>query len=335
MEVLGAPHAVAPDDYAAFRARITDQLQTRVVDVRRVHERVVKLTVRAPLAASRFKPGQFFRLQNFETRAPAAGATKLQTEALALTGAHVDKDNGTVSLLVVEGGASSRMVATLKPGDPVSLMGPGGVRTKIPDEIPETVLIVAGPIGVPHALGVAPALRANGNRVILFAVFESERDVFLRDELAHAADHVEWVIGSTNVVGAIRAYAGRNPSISLGDVDRMIIVADSCVVRTLRDARRNELKPLFPKGPTEVIASISTPMQCMLKGVCSQCLQWQIDPATGKRTKAVFGCSWQDQPVDIVDLDNLDERLSQNRLQERLTNLWLDHLFKHSDIKRV
>jgi hypothetical protein len=67
-------------------------------------------------------------------------------------------------------------------------------------------------------------------------------------------------------------------------------------------------------------------VQCGLKGVCAHCLHWQIDPATGKRTKAVFGCSWQDQPVDIIDLDNVEERLQQNRLQEHLTNLWVEHL---------
>ena len=335
MDALGAPQETQKSDYAEFSSRIASNLSARVVDVRRVHDRVVKLTVHAPLAAARFKPGQFFRLQNFESRAATLGQVKLQTEALALTGAYVDKTAGTVSLLVVEGGASSRMVSALQPGDPVSLMGPGGVRTKIPDESPETVLIVAGPIGVPHALGVAPAMRSSGNRVILFAVFENERDVFMRDELAQVADHIEWVMGSKNIVSALQTYAAGNPSIPLSDVDRMIIVADSCTVRILRDARRNELKPVFPKGPSEVIASINTPMQCMLKGVCSQCLQWQIDPTTGKRTKAVFGCSWQDQPVDIVDLDNLDERLSQNRMQERLTNLWLDYLFKQHDARRV
>jgi len=73
----------------------------------------------------------------------------------------------------------------------------------------------------------------------------------------------------------------------------------------------------------------------MLKGICAQCLQWQIDPATGQRTKAVFACSWQDQPLDIVDIDNLEERLSQNRLQEQLSNLWLDYLFAHYEIGRV
>jgi hypothetical protein len=76
-------------------------------------------------------------------------------------------------------------------------------------------------------------------------------------------------------------------------------------------------------------------MQCMLKGVCSQCLQWQIDPATGKRTKAVFACSWQDEPMDIVDLDNLDERQAQNRLQEHLGGLWIDHLFAAHTLPRA
>jgi hypothetical protein len=73
----------------------------------------------------------------------------------------------------------------------------------------------------------------------------------------------------------------------------------------------------------------------MLKGVCSQCLQWQIDPHTGQRTKAVFGCSWQDEPLDIVDLDNLDERLSQNRVQEHLTNRWLEYLLSRSGVERL
>jgi len=57
-----------------------------------------------------------------------------------------------------------------------------------------------------------------------------------------------------------------------------------------------------------------------------ECLHWQIDPTTGERTKAVFGCSWQDQPLDIIDLDNVEARLGQNRVQEHLTNLWIEYL---------
>ena len=58
-------------------------------------------------------------------------------------------------------------------------------------------------------------------------------------------------------------------------------------------------------------------------GVCAQCLQWQIDPATGLRTRAVFSCAEQDQPLAWVDLENLAARQAQNRLSERLSNQWL------------
>ena len=67
-------------------------------------------------------------------------------------------------------------------------------------------------------------------------------------------------------------------------------------------------------------------MQCMLKGVCAQCLQWQVDPETGQRTRAVFSCAQQDQPLAWIDLDNLAARQSQNRLADHLSALWLNYV---------
>ena len=76
-------------------------------------------------------------------------------------------------------------------------------------------------------------------------------------------------------------------------------------------------------------------MQCMLKGVCAQCLQWQIDPETGQRTKAVFACSWQDQPLEIIDIDHMYARKQQNRLLEQFGLLWIDHVFNTNNISRI
>jgi hypothetical protein len=66
-------------------------------------------------------------------------------------------------------------------------------------------------------------------------------------------------------------------------------------------------------------------MQCMMKEVCAQCLQKQIDPVTGRET-VVFTCFNQDQPQDAVDWRNLAERLRQNTVQEKLTDLWVRRL---------
>jgi NAD(P)H-flavin reductase len=319
----------------------------------RIAPGIVELTVRAPMAARKFEPGQFFRVQTFESGAPVIDGTRLQTEPLALYGSKVDAEAGTASVVVMENGASSRLIATLKPGDPITFMGPTGVRATV-TEGGQTILYVGGMLGAAQIRAVGPALRAAGNKVLYVACFDNAaEEVPWQDELEAAADAILWVVKDgapiaprrpqdrsvqADVLDAMVRYAGGklgDPApIRLQDVDRMVVVGSSCLVRRIRDARAKELAPYLAKKP-HTTASISTPMQCMLKGVCSQCLQWQLDPATGKRTKAVFGCSWQDQPLDIVDLDNLDERLSQNKVQERLTNLWLDHLFEKGKVARI
>ena len=65
-------------------------------------------------------------------------------------------------------------------------------------------------------------------------------------------------------------------------------------------------------------------MQCMMKEICAQCLQPQRDPVSGKLSY-VFSCFNQDQPIDEVDFDALDARLSQNATQEKLTAQWIAH----------
>jgi hypothetical protein len=71
------------------------------------------------------------------------------------------------------------------------------------------------------------------------------------------------------------------------------------------------------------IGSINSPMQCMPKENCEQCLQPRRDPITGT-TGQVFACYNQDQELDRVDSSALSERLRQNSLQEKLTALWLN-----------
>jgi NADPH-dependent glutamate synthase beta subunit-like oxidoreductase/NAD(P)H-flavin reductase len=341
-----------PHEYTDFRQRVEALLATRVDSVRRLKEDVVELTVHAPQAAKRFKPGQFFRLQNFESSAPIVAGTRLHTEPLALLGTRVDLDKGTVSMLVFERGASSRLVAMLKPGEPVLLMGPTGVRARI-GEGGDTILVIGGRQAAATVLANGPAWREAGSRVLFFALFDSAVDVFLQDEIEAAADSVIWCTARGEPAKARRAadraasgvlrdllirYArgglGAGAPIPLTEVNRLQAVGDTALTRLLKELRKGELAAHFPKL-IENTCAVHGMMQCMLKGVCSQCLQWQIDPATGKRTKAVFACSWQDEPMDIVDLDNIDERQGQNRLQEYLTNLWLDHLLASHDVGRV
>jgi hypothetical protein len=91
------------------------------------------------------------------------------------------------------------------------------------------------------------------------------------------------------------------------------------------------LAPYLKKGHT-AIGSINSPMQCMMKEVCAQCLQPHIDPETGERT-VVFSCFNQDQALDRVDFPALHDRLLQNNVQEKLTAQWIDRVLRRTEAR--
>ena len=127
-------------------------------EVNRLTPTIVEVVVRAPAAARAFQPGQFYRLQNYETLAPSADGTPLAMEGLALTGASVDREQGLLSTIVLEMGGSSDLCALLEPGEPVMLMGPTGHPTETPGG--ETVLLVGGGLGNAVLFSIGQALRA-------------------------------------------------------------------------------------------------------------------------------------------------------------------------------
>ena len=79
---------------AEFVARLNDELRATVHEVIRLTPTIVEVVVRAPTAARRFQPGQFYRLQNYERNAASVDGTRLAMEGLALTGAWVDRGPG-------------------------------------------------------------------------------------------------------------------------------------------------------------------------------------------------------------------------------------------------
>src|SRR5207244_13348368 len=77
-------------------AMLDDALVARVHQVNRSTPTIVEVVVRAPYAARQFEPGQFFRLQNFESYAKEIYVTRLGMEGIALSCAWTDKDHRTV-----------------------------------------------------------------------------------------------------------------------------------------------------------------------------------------------------------------------------------------------
>jgi NADPH-dependent glutamate synthase beta subunit-like oxidoreductase/NAD(P)H-flavin reductase len=334
----------------ALVTRLDTDLLATVERVERLTETIVDVVVKAPAAARHFEPGQFYRLQNLEGLAPrATGAgeeTPLLMEGVALTGAWVDREKGLLSLIALELGVSSRLASYLRPGEPVVVMGPTGTPTEIPHG--ESVLLAGGGLGNAVLFSIAKALRENGNRVVYFAGYKKGEDLFKREEIEMATDQVVWStdIGAEieparpqdvhfrgNIVQAMVAYAtgelGRQV-VPIGDVLRIIAIGSDRMMAAVKAARHGVLAPMLRKEHVG-IASINSPMQCMMKEICAQCLQKHVDPATG-REEFVFSCFNQDQDMDRVDFPNLNARLRQNTVQEKLSNQWLTHLLDTVDL---
>jgi NADPH-dependent glutamate synthase beta subunit-like oxidoreductase/NAD(P)H-flavin reductase len=323
-------------------ARLNTELRAVVQNVIRLTPNIVEVVVRAPMAARAFEPGTFYRLQNYETRAVRAEDTTLAMEGLALTGASVDRDQGLLSTIVLEVGGSSDLCALLKPGEPVILMGPTGTPTETPSR--ETVLLVGGGLGNAVLFSIGLQLRESKSRTVYFAGYKRMIDRYKVEEIEKAADVVVWCCDEApgftpdrvqdkafvgNIVDAMAAYARGDldePEIPFSQVDRLVVIGSDAMMHAVQRARHGVLAPYLKHGHM-AIASINSPMQCMMKEICAQCLQQHKDPITGEET-VVFSCFNQDQQMDHVDFASLRTRLSQNGVQEKLTKQWIDRCLR-------
>ena len=321
-----------------LEAKLDEELRAYVVKVDRLTPTIVDVIVKAPLQARKFEPGQFYRLQNFETSAPVIDGTRLMMEGLALTGAWVDEEKGLLSMIVLEMGTSSRLCSLLKEGEEVLVMGPTGTPTEITEN--ETVLLAGGGLGNAVLFSIARALgrRTTGSYILPVTRTARTCSNAKRSRMRPTRWFGQRILATRsfprrpqdahfrgNIVQAMIAYAeGRlgPQAVDLKDVDRIIAIGSDRMMNGVREARHTTLKPFLNENHV-AIGSINSPMQCMMKEVSAQCLQRHVNPHTGEEF-FVFSCFNQDQHLDFVDFKNLNERLKANSIQEKLTNLWLD-----------
>jgi NADPH-dependent glutamate synthase beta subunit-like oxidoreductase/NAD(P)H-flavin reductase len=321
-----------------FLDKINYQFKAYIESVAYLAPAIIEVIVKAPMAVNNFQAGQFYRLQNFDCNAHFVNNTKLLMEGIALTGAWVDKEKGLISLIVLEMGGSSNLCAYLKCGEEVVLMGPTGTATEILKD--KTIILVGGGLGNAVLFSIGKALRANGCKVIYFAGYRNIHDRYKTEEIEQAADKIIWCCDEAklnitregdksihgNIIDAMRTYKE-----GLKDASRMIVIGSDKMMQAVSYSVRNELKEQFANN-LELVASINSPMQCMMKEICAQCLQKHIDPLTQKEYY-VYSCYNQDQNADTVCFSNLNDRLKQNNVQEKLTALWIKKCLKILDQK--
>jgi len=327
--------------FEEFAAALDAALCPEVVAVERLAPHLTSLTVRAPQATRHWLPGQVYRLQNFERYAERVAGQVLAMEGMAIDGVHVDKSRGEVQLLINTVGVSSRIASTLKPGTRVVLMGPTGTGLPVPENA--TLTVAGGHSAVTSTVDGAAMWRAAGNRIVFIGHFRNaERARAVQRVIEILTDQAIWVLDEgpgmnlrrqqdACFVHGLAEFLQSCAEVEapfaewVRRTDQLILSDHPEAMETFRGMLRTALKPDLKPG-FNAIAAVNSPMQCMMKEVCAQCLCRHVDSTTGEPSKFVFSCFNQHQPLFELDFENLRARQGQNSVQEKISNAWLGHL---------
>jgi NAD(P)H-flavin reductase len=240
-------------------------------------------------------------------------------EALALTPVKVDKQSGNITFVVVEIGCSSLLVQYLQPGEIVSLMGPIGTPTQLTSS--QSVLLIGGGHFNLALIHLAQALKERGNTVYWIAGYRSSADRVFAFDIEAAASKVWWCYSEAsddefqgNVIDGLRYLNTQN---ILQTIDWLFVMGST----PMQESIVKELKFFknILKSSLKTIANVNMPMQCMMQGICGQCLVTNEDGPQ-------FCCKNQELLIQSMPFETLQDRSKQNSLLEKVSHSWLKNV---------
>ena len=250
----------------------------RVVRRERLVPNIHLLEVEAPEIARKCRPGQFVIVM------PDA-----RGERIPLTIADWDRDRGTVTVVFMTVGTSTRKLALLGGGDTVPIFaGPLGRPSDIGNV--GTVLLVGGCYGIASIHPLARAYREAGNRVVVIVDVKADYLLYWRDRLKAVAD--EFVVSTRDglygdpgfVPHQVRAVLEREK------VDRVVAVGCTYLMSSVAEATRS--------GGVKTVVSLN-PVMVDGTGMCGAC-RLTVDGQT--RFACVDGPDFDGHLVDWNEL---------------------------------
>jgi len=136
------------------------------------------LKIEAPAIAAKAQPGQFVVLRVDEPG-----------ERVPMTIADWDEEEGSITIVFVEVGTTTRKLESLMAGDLITnLVGPLGLPTHI--EKLGTIVCVGGCYGIASIMPIARAMNEAGNKVISVIEARSKNLLFWEDKLRSVSDQL-------------------------------------------------------------------------------------------------------------------------------------------------
>lgn len=308
-----------PRDFAA-------DFLVKIEKIERLSDHVVEVFVNAPLLANQTKVGQIFRLQNYHALAKKIGDQLMVIEGIAVTALGVDRENGIIRGIVVETGGSTSLIKNFKAGEPCVFMGPSGKPTEIPKN--ETVVFIGGGRGNQPLKALASEFKKNGCKILFFAGYRKNSFVVREEKMRQSCEKLIIAIEDESaadgrfqgsIIDALRDYFTKNPQ----KIDRIFTIGNNQMMHEIAKLRLDGKVESLKNAPI-AITSLNAPMQCMMKGVCSQCLQKRTNEKG--EVEYFYSCGDQDQNMDKFDFSHLHNRCEQNSLSEKVAKLWIEYL---------
>ena len=177
------------------------------------------LRVEAPALAKKAKAGQFVIIRVDEVG-----------ERIPLTLADWDAKEGTITLVAMEVGTSTRKLGLLKAGDVLTnLVGPLGLPSDI--EKFGTVVCVGGGVGIAPIHPIARSLRQAGNKVISIIGARNKDLLFWEDKMKKVSD--ELIVTTDDGSYAAKGLVTEPLKAKLegGKIDRVIAIGPAVMMK--------------------------------------------------------------------------------------------------------
>ena len=150
----------------------------KIIEKEKIAESIFSITIGAPKIAVKRKAGQFVVL-----------ITDEKGERVPLTIAGSDRDKGTIDIVFQAVGHTTKLLATLEPGDCIKdILGPLGHPTHI--ENFGTAVCIGGGLGIALAMPITEALHEAGNNVISIISARNESLLLMEDRLREISNEL-------------------------------------------------------------------------------------------------------------------------------------------------
>lgn len=311
--------------------KIDEDFVVKIEKIEKLSDYVTEITIKAPLLTKKTSPGQIFRLQNYHQYAQIIDGQIMAMEGIAITALNIDHKKGTISGILLNYGGSTSLVNNFKAKEPCIFMGPSGRGTEIPKN--ETILVIGAGRGNQPLSVLSKLFTQNNCKVIFIAGYKKNEYIVRQKEIEEFSYRAIFTIEEKPALKTFKsstiAYQGtiidflKNHDFGDLKIDRLFVIANDILMDEVAKIRHTKLNKTLANAKI-AIASLNSSMQCMLKGVCAQCLQ-KRNNSDGK-AEYFYSCANQDQDMDTFDFVHLRNRCQQNSASEKLTRIWIEHL---------